>query len=364
MRLSVTLSRYLGRQYAFWLVNAFAALMGVALLFDIVEMMRRATGKSDATLAIIMQMSLFKLPHLAETILPFTILFGAMIAFWRLARANEIVVARASGVSVWQFLLPALLVTFAVGLFQIAIFNPFAAITLAKFENLESKYLKRSTSMLAISNNGLWLRQADAGGQAVIHALRVSPGKMQLHDVIVFMFEESDRFAGRIDAETASLKLGYWDIRNGWISMPNHPARKIEHYELPSDLTLSKIQESFASPETMSFWDLPAFIADLESAGFSGHRHRLYLYSLYALPVLLCAMVLVAAAFTLRVNRRSAAFYAIGGGIVFSFALYIMGDVVHALGLSTNVPTRLAAWTPAGVTLMVGVAMLLHFEDG
>ncbi len=364
MRLSLTLSSYLGRQYAFWLASAFCALMGIALLFDVVEMMRRASGKEDATIAIIIQMSLFKLPHLAETILPFTVLFGAMFAFWRLANANEIIVARAAGVSIWQFLLPAMICTLAVGIFQVTIFNPFSAVMLSKFESVEAKYLKRTTSMLAVSRNGLWLRQSDAGGQAVIHALRVSKAEMKLHDVIIFLFEGDEKFVGRIDAETAQLKVGYWDIRNGWLSSPNRAAHRVERYELPSDLTLTKIQESFASPETMSFWDLPGFIAELEAAGFSGHRHRLHLYSLFALPVLLCAMVLVAAAFTVHINRRSGAFFAMAGGVLISFMLYILGDVVHALGLSTNVPTELAAWTPAGVTMMIGLALLLHLEDG
>ena len=130
------------------------------------------------------------------------------------------------------------------------------------------------------------------------------------------------------------------------------------------DLTLTKIQESFASPETMSFWDLPNFISVLEAAGFSGHRHRLHYYSLLALPVLLSGMVLIAAAFTVHLNKRSHGFFAIVGGIFISFVFYVLGDIVHALGLSTNVPTLLAAWTPAGVIVMVGVALLLHLEDG
>ena len=75
MRLSSTLSGYIGRQYAFWLASTFCALMGIALLFDVVEMMRRASGKADATMGVVIQMSLFKLPHLADSMLPFTILF-------------------------------------------------------------------------------------------------------------------------------------------------------------------------------------------------------------------------------------------------------------------------------------------------
>ena len=52
MRLSSTLSGYIGRQYAFWLASTFCALMGIALLFDVVEMMRRASGKADATMGV------------------------------------------------------------------------------------------------------------------------------------------------------------------------------------------------------------------------------------------------------------------------------------------------------------------------
>ena len=364
MRLSSTLSGYIGRQYVFWLASTFFALMGIALLFDVVEMMRRASGKADATMGVVIQMSMFKLPHLAESMLPFMILFGAMFAFWRLANANEIIVARAAGVSIWQFLVPPILLTLALGIFQVTIFNPFSAVMLTKFESIEAKYLKRTTSMLNISRNGLWLRQSDTGGQAVIHALRVSKEEMKLHDVIIFLFEGSEKFVGRIDAETAQLKEGYWEIRDGWISTPNRAAHHVDRHELPSDLTQTKILESFASPETMSFWDLPGFVDDLEAAGFSSHRHHLHFYSLLALPILLCSMVLIAAAFTVHINKRSGAFFAIIGGVVASFLLYVLGDVVYALGLSTNVPTQLAAWTPAGVTAMLGLALLLHLEDG
>jgi lipopolysaccharide export system permease protein len=364
VQLSATLSRYLSRQYAFWLTSVFVALIGVAFLFDVVEGMRRAKGKSEATLGIVLQMSLYKMPHLVEKLLPFVVLFGAMFAFWRLARANEVVVARSAGVSAWQFLLPAIAVTLFLGVVHVTVFNPFAAITLAKFERLESQFLNRSTSLLSVSKNGLWLRQADQGGQSVIHAMRVANDDMELRDVIIFLFEGADKFAGRIDAESARLEEGYWNIKNAWISAPNRAAKFVASYRLKTDLTITKIQDSFASPETMSFWELPEFILALEAAGFSGHRHRLYLYTLYALPVLLCAMVLIAATFTLRVNRRTGAVFAIIGGTFFSFVLYFLSDVVHALGLSANVPTLLAAWTPASVALMLGLAMLFHVEDG
>ena len=44
--------------------------------------------------------------------------------------------------------------------------------------------------------------------------------------------------------------------------------------------------------------------------------------------------------------------------------LYVLSDVVFALGLSGKIPVVLAAWTPAGVSSLLGLAMLFHLEDG
>jgi lipopolysaccharide export system permease protein len=114
----------------------------------------------------------------------------------------------------------------------------------------------------------------------------------------------------------------------------------------------------------MSFWDLPGFIGLLEQSGFPAQRHRLHFNVLLARPFLLCAMVLVAATFSLRMQRRGGATLMIVGGVVAGFLLYFLSDIIFALGLSAKVPVTLAAWTPTGVSLIFGASMLLHLEDG
>jgi lipopolysaccharide export system permease protein len=364
MRLSLTLSKYLSRHFFFWLISVFLAFASITLILDTVELMRRASGKEDATLDVVVQMGFLKLPYMLHSLLPFIILFGALLAFWRLARTNEVVVARAAGISAWQFLLPIVGITFLIGVFEVGGFNPFASAMLSKYESLEARFLKRKTSMLAVSKNGLWLRQADGPYQSVIHALRVSQANMMLHDVIIFRFEGKDKFSERIDASRAKLGDKHWKLENAWISTPLGQPKYRATYEIPTNLTITKIQESFASPETMSSWDLPEFIETMEAAGFSGHRHRLHFQSLLAFPILLCAMILIAASFTLRVNRRTGARFAIIGSVVFCFVIYFLSDVIQALGMSATIPSALAAWTPACVSVMIGLALLFHLEDG
>jgi lipopolysaccharide export system permease protein len=364
MRTSLTLSNYLGKQFLIAMGGVFCAFASVAFLLDFVELLRRSQSKDEATINVMLAMSLYKLPTLAQQVLPFAILFGGMLAFWRLTRNQELVVVRAAGVSVWQFIFPGLLVALVIGMLKITTLNPIASAMLFHYQELENKYLKGKTSILAVSETGLWLRQMDPAGESIVHAIKVNPRTFELSDVIIFLFTGVDHFTARVDASAATLKGNYWELRNAWITAPDQPARFEKAYKLRTELTLEQIQDSFASPESISFWDLPRFIYLLQKAGFSALRQRLYFDQLLADPFLLCAMVLIAATFSLRHHRRGGAVLIILAGVVTGFVVYFVSDVVLALGLASTIPVPLAAWTPAGASLLLGLASLFHIEDG
>jgi lipopolysaccharide export system permease protein len=364
MGLSFTLSAYIGRQFVLWFTGVFLAFASVLLLFDTLELLRRAATKPDATFAIVFKMALFKLPHMAQLLVPFAVLFGGMLAFWRLTRSHELVVARAAGVSVWQFLLPSLLGALLIGLLKISLFNPMASVMLGRFAQLESVYLHGQPSALAVSPSGFWLREIGPEGVTLVHGLKVAPAEGRLDSATVFQFDARHRFIGRIDARDATLLDGRWRFRDAWTAGPDRPAMHQPELSLPTSMTWAKIEDSFAPPETLSVWDLYGFIGVLEAAGFPAVRHRLYFHALLAGPLLLAAMVLIAATFSLRPSRRGGTGYMVTGGVVAGFLLYVMSDFVSALGLSGHIPAVLAAWTPAGVSTLLGVATLFHLEDG
>ena len=362
-RLSPTLSGYVARNFGFWLFAYWLGLLGVILLISTVDLLDKLATK-EVSLTVVIQMVLLKLPFLSEKTIPFTVLFAGLTCFWRLTRSHELVVTRAAGISIWQVLLPTLGVAVLAGAVTVTVLNPVAAVLLGRFEQFEARYIHGQTSALAVSRSGLWLRQADPGGQSVIHAQRVTHSSMVLHNVIIFRFEDEDRFVGRIDAARAELHPGYWLLLEAWQARPGDQSHFSEEIRLATDLTRDKILESFAAPESVSFWSLPGFIELLESAGFSALRHRLQLHRLLAIPFLLAAMTLLAATFSLRPQRRGRVALVVFGGAMTGFLLFFLTDFVHALGLSGNIPVVLAAWSPAGVSSMLGVAMLLHLEDG
>ena len=363
-RLSPTLTGYIARQFVVRFLSFYLCLCGMIALVSVVDLLDRITSKAQAGIWTIAEMVFFKLPFLSQEIMPFTVLFAAMATFWRLTRSNELVGARSSGVSVWQFILPVVLSAMAVGILAVTVLNPVASILLSRYEKMEAQYMSHQGGVLAVKKGGLWLRQADRGGQSVIHARKVSPSIVTLYDVIIFRFGEQDYFAGRIDARQADLNPGHWDLTDAWQAIPGQAPQFHRKLKVETDLTPAKIQESFAPPETISFWSLPEFIELMERAGFSGHRHKLQFHKLLSTPLLFVAMILIAATFSLRPQRRGHVALIILFGVVTGFLLHLLSNFVFALGLSGRLPTELAGWTPAGVSLMLGVASLLHLEDG
>lgn len=364
MRVPPTLSRYVARQFAFAFVSVFLVLVGVAFIVDLIELLRRSGSRPEATFWTLLQLASLKLPFLAQEILTFAMLFGSILAFWRLTRSHELLVARAAGVSAWQFLAPAVLVATLTGVVMITIFNPIASALRARHDALENQALKGRISELTLSRAGLWLRQPDGDGQAILHAARVGSEDGRFRDVTVFRFRDGDRLIQRLDAPAAQLEDGRWRMIDAWSWRPEQSSVRVGETVLSTSLTARSLQESFASPQTISFWELPNFIQLIEQSGFSAHRHRIYWHSLLARPFLLGAMVLIAATFALRPARRGGTTWLIACGVFVGFLLYFVSDVVLALGLSASIPVALAAWAPTGVSLLVGATILLHAEDG
>ncbi len=363
MNWSPTLMAYLARRFILSVGGVFAALSALALSLDLADQFTRNSERGIPA-SVVVTMSLLKLPDVAEKLLPFAVLLGAVLAFARMSKSHELVAVRASGISAWEFLAPPLAVSIMLGVGAMTLFSPMAASFLAQYSRLEARYVHGQASQLSVSSTGLWLRQGDGAHQSVVHALRVADQGVHLEDIIIFNYEGQDRYAGRIDAASADLQKGHWHLRNAWVSGVDGRPQHRDTYDLPTDLTPQEIEESFASPDTISFWELPRFISNAEAAGFSAVRHKIYWYSLLVLPLLFAAMVFMAASFSLHLVRLGGQTRLIIVAIMSGFGVYFLGNLTSALGQSGMLPPPLAAAAPAAAALLLGMTLLFHEEDG
>jgi lipopolysaccharide export system permease protein len=370
MTLPVTLSVYIAKQFAGSVVGMLLALAGLVAMFDFIELLRRSISKPDATFAVVAQIAGLRLPYIAMQVLPFSVLLGGMLCFWRLTRSSELVVARAAGVSAWEFLAAPTVCALFFGLLATMAMSPLSSVMFRRAEAMDDFYLKSGGGPLALSGGQLWLRQSDRAltpqGVAIIHAhgVQLRGKRLTATQVSVFRLDDRDRLLTRIEAGNALLGPGAWLLQDARVIRPEQMPEPPASINLPTDLTVSRVQESFASPDTLSFWTLPDFIALLDRSGFSSIRHRLHFQALLASPLLCATMALVAAGFSMRPTRRGGVAKMIGSGVATGFALFVISKIAEEFGQTGALPVVLAAWVPAVSGMMLSVALLLHTEDG
>lgn len=355
-----TFSRYVARRFFIAVAASFTSIVLIVMLVDYVETARRASG-SNAPGNLVALLTLCRVPHITETLMPFSVLVGTMFAYLGLSRRNELVVARAAGMSAWQIVMPGVLVALVLGMFASGVYNPLAAHLGEQAKRIEAGIFDPEADK---SVGRFWVRQRSGAGQSIISAVNSRGQGEALTGVSAFVFDEKDRFKERIEAEGAVLEPGHWRFTNARVYTVNAVPQDVAAYLLQTNLTRTQIRESFATPETVSFWQLPTYIDLAERAGLVAAGYRLQYQVLLARPFLLAGMALLAAAVSLRFFRFGGVGRMVLAGVGAGFLLYVLSKVTEDLAQAKLMSVVAGGWLPAATASLTGIMILLHQEDG
>ena len=363
------LHSYMARRFAMSFLLITGVLFALVTLIDMVEQTRKFGDKGIGWQKIF-GLTMLNVPQTINLILPLIMILATVALFVSMARSSELVVMRAAGRSALRALVAPVIVALLIGCLAVAMLNPIVAATSNRYLQLSESYRAGGAAALSISGEGLWLRQGSANGQTVIRAWRSNADASVLYDVTFLSYDPVRGPVRRIEAASAALQDGAWSLRNAK-SWPlgegvNAEANAIEHPKLsiPSSLTLERIRESIGKPAAVSIYDLPRFIQQLEQSGLSARPHKVWLHTEFARPAFLMAMVLVAAAFTMRHTRFGGTGVAVLSAVLLGFTLYFIRSFAQILGENGQIPVLLAAWTPPLAAIMLALGLLLHAEDG
>jgi lipopolysaccharide export system permease protein len=352
------LGRYFALSFTKTVLAVFGGVFVLIFTIDTVETLRRSGDSAGETSAMVAWLAFLHTPIVAEQVMPFAALLGSMLAFLNHSRRLELVVARAAGVSVWQFLAPALMVAVALGVIEIAVYNPLSTWMKRQSEVLEAQFQVGP----AKSGIGSWFSQQSVDGRTIVHAERA--GDSVFAHFQAFNFDPDGKFSQRVDAERAILRDGFWELQNTTVVAPGFDTQTVGVFLLATNLSARDVSQAFTAPDTVSFWNLSALADQMDRAGFDGAPYRLRFQQLLAMPAMLAAMVLLASCFSLRLFRMGGIQKMISGGVGAGFVLYVATKIVGDLGGVGAVNPVVAGWLPATVGSLIGVFVLLLQEDG
>ncbi|MFD1343438.1 LPS export ABC transporter permease LptG [Litorisediminicola beolgyonensis] len=359
---------YFARRFLLVFLGLFGVFFLFLALLDVVDLLRRFEG--DLAPGALFTLTLLKAPEGLYQMLPLVMILSSIAVFLALARSSELLIARAAGRSGLVALLGPALVSLLVGAVAVAAMNPIVAGTSKRYSDLVERYRNGGTATFSIGAEGLWLRQGDDTGQTVIHASRATPDATRLFEVTFVEYGFSGGPTRRIEAEEAWLEDGAWQLSNtkswplGGGGNAEGAAEEAPRMELASTLTQDSIRDRFGRPSAVSIWALPAFISELEQAGFSARRYAVWLQLELARPIFLLALTLVGAGLTMRHTRLGRTGISVLTAVLLGFGLYYVRNFAQILGENGQIDPYTAAWIPPVAALMIAFGLILHREDG
>lgn len=360
----LTLQLYIAQKFLTGIIGTFLLCSILIFMIDFVELLRQS-GKYGAVPAWkLAWLALLRLPAYTEFLIGFAMLSGSIAALLLLARKSELAVMRAAGMSVWQFLRPGIAVAFLLGVGAVVAFNPLAAAARTSAERLFAEAFGRDSNVLAAQSGGSWLRQDGVDGQSVIGAVAASNRGLKLTGVAAYVFDPGGKFVERIDAASAELKDGFWQISDAWVVRLGREPEKFDTYILSTYLTPERVQDALGTVFSVSFFELPGLIEVAEKAKLSSDRLRIQYESLLSRPLLCIVMVLLAATVSLRSFRSGGIQTMVITGMVGGFGFFLFAEVSRQIGMAGLAPAWVATWLPVVLVGLVSVTVLLHQEDG
>lgn len=356
------INRYILGQFFKWFAICLAGLAAIVALFEVIELLRKLMTRPMLSFSSIIEILILKTPSHLQLMLPFIVLAASMLTFSRLNQSSELTVIKSFGISIWKMLGGLTIGIFFLGIANLSIWNPLQTVLTQRLYFLEGQFFGTKRNILSINESGLWLKEGKEENNRIMHASHANLEKGIFSDVTIYSFDNTGILIERTDAKMATLKKGYWQLYDANRFKQSHH-EPISESIFPTELNLQKIKDSNALPETLSFWDIPAYVSLLKNSGMSPLPYTLYYYKLIARVGLMIVMVFLAAGFcTHPIRSRN-----LGGliaiclltGLVFHF----LTDFIYALGLGGRIPPLFAVFLPPLIGLFASLFFLLYHEE-
>ena len=163
--------------------------------------------------------------------LPVTVLIGTIIGVLDLQRRRELTVILASGISIWQVVRAPVLAALVAGA---AVSFGLAPLSLEIDRGLPITLTRARTG-------AVWLEQQGSQGPYILHAQRALANGTELYGVSLFFLDSAER--GRIEAESATLGGGQWELAN---------ARRYQAQKAPEDFRTLRVPTTTTPPTPMT----------------------------------------------------------------------------------------------------------------
>lgn len=348
------LDRYIYRTVLLYTLMAMVVLLALgALVLFITQQSDVGVGSYSAADAFLF--TLLNMPQTAFELLPIGAMIGALMGLGNLAAGSELVVTRASGVSVWRIAWPVGIAGLSLALIMFGI-GEYAAPSMAQFAKREKTTSKLANVSFA-GTSSAWVKDGN-------RILRVQTGEVDraFGGVSVFELDGPTRLRSIQRAARISVaNSGSWSLHD--VATSRFEKGRVVG-ETDSEITLSTaVSPEFlglaaTDPQLLTLHGLASYIDHLRRNHLETAAYEIGYWSRIARLFAVIVVTLLALPFVFGPLRTTGAGTRTVVGVLLGVVFFLITRTVESGGQLFNVNPVLVGWLPtAGIAVCTLVAI-------
>jgi len=349
--------RYIRQHVLYGIVGALLVLVSLyAFSLFISEIDKVGRGSYDLSSAALYV--LLTLPRRIYELFPTAALIGALFGLGSLANHHELIVLRASGVSINRIVSIVLRLGLGLMVFVIAFGEWIVPLSEQAAQNLRTEALYNRPTLN--TEYGYWSRD----GQRFINVGHIHMNG-ELQHIRLYDFDDDFQLKRVLTAQKAQFHDQNWQLlgveeKIFHLDTVQQVFSESLHVEGLLEQDLLKIL--VVKPEYLSLWGLHQYINYLNSSGQSSRLYELAFWKKVFSPLIMLVMIYSAMSFIFGPLRSVTTGKRIFLGVIVGVVFHMLSQILHYAGLVYHLNLLLSVATPAVLFLLWGVFMMRRVQ--
>lgn len=347
-----TLDRYFYRTVLVYTGMAMAVLLTLGALFLFISQ-QGDIGVGSYTAADAFLYTFLNLPQQSFETMPIGAMIGALMGLGNLAAGSELVVTRASGVSVWRIAWPVGLAGLTLSLLMYGI-GEYVAPPLAQFAKRE-KTTEKLADVSFADSSGAWVKEGNL-------ILRVQTGEVDqsFGGVSLFELDGSNRLTSIQRAERISVAdPGQWRMQNVATTRfsPNHiDSNVVNEEDMRSTVNPDFLGLAATDPQLLTLRGLASYIDHLRRNSLDTALYEIGYWSRIARLFAVIIVTLLALPFVFGPLRTTGAGTRTVIGVMLGILFFLITRTIENGGQLFGLNPALVGWLP---TAAIGLCTVI-----
>jgi LPS export ABC transporter permease LptF/LPS export ABC transporter permease LptG len=360
---------YVLTSFLFYFVVLLASFVLMFHVFTFFELLSDII-KNHEPMSRVLSYHFFLTPRLIYKFAPIAVLTAVLVCFGVLTKHNEVTAMKACGISVYRLAVPILGASFVLSGSLFA-FDHYWVPDADRRQDALYAEIKGKPPQTYLGKDRKWIYGVH---DRVYNYTYFDPIEKVMAGVNVYDIDPVHfRLKRHISAERArwNPSLAAWVFQNGWtcnmdaenvtgcdnFTTGANRIRAFPDLEEGLDYFLHEQKQS----TQMNFLELNAYIKELTRSGFDTVALQVQYYEKFSVPLFALIMAMVSIPFAFIAGNRSA-MAGVGLSFVIAIAYFSVGQVFEQVGIISQLPAKVAAWSPDAIFSLAGLYFLARIR--